>query len=193
MTESSDVLSLIKWQNKIRSNPDAKQQMRAEAGRPLWEYTNALAKWTPPTEFINKLRAVVSTFPCEDCSKHGLMYIDSHPFNPSTDNPKKYVCEFHNIVSAHIHRDQHEDKPVYNCDIFCDTGELIESEVALDKALSQLPPPEIKVATEVPSSIGLVQPESRNTHEMANFVATPTERTIYLDPLQLFPVVLIQR
>ncbi|MHB8154318.1 MAG: ERV1/ALR-related protein [Bacillati bacterium] len=106
-----DALELIKWYNERNGRGN---EMRKKVGNAFWTYQHKLAEWTPPepeaqTRAFQNLVAGIATFPCKECSSHGLEYIKSHPFNPNEETIDKYLCQFHNMVNDHL------GKPSYNC------------------------------------------------------------------------------
>lgn len=99
-----DALELIKWYNDHNGRGD---EMRKKVGNAFWTYQHRLAEWTPPepesqAKAFQNLVTGIATFPCKDCSKHGLEYIKSHPFNPNEETIDKYLCSFHNMVNEHL-------------------------------------------------------------------------------------------
>jgi hypothetical protein len=108
-----DAIELIKWYNDHNGRGP---EMRKSVGNAFWTYQHRLAEWTPPepeaqTRAFQNLVAGVATFPCKDCSSHGLEYIKAHPFNPNDKTIDKYLCEFHNTVNDHL------GKPLVSCGI----------------------------------------------------------------------------
>jgi hypothetical protein len=107
---ASDIESIIQWMDDLSKQHISIPEI---AGPKTWNYLHTLAKLTPPDKVsqeraFNTLKQVVDTFPCSECSEHGMIYINEHPFN---GNLEEYVCDFHNTVNEHL------GKPIHACEI----------------------------------------------------------------------------
>jgi hypothetical protein len=97
-------LDLVTWYKLHQNRGD---EMKKKAGNATWNYLHTLAEWTMPTEpqqrkAYNALRAAIVAFPCEQCSNHGVKYLNNNPYLPSKESFKEYVWRFHNAVNKNL-------------------------------------------------------------------------------------------
>jgi hypothetical protein len=121
---------IIQWYNERSGLGEI---MRKDVGNALWNYLHTLAEWTPPeparqNRVFEVVKKNVEVFPCQKCAKHGLEYIEKHPFDPEI-GLKDYLWEFHNFINNGL------GKKVYGRDILkqysvvdheCEANELIK-------------------------------------------------------------------
>jgi hypothetical protein len=115
----TDALDLLRWNLLHEGRAD---EMRKNVGNAFWNYQHTLAEWIPPKPHdqslaFRNLLSGVKAFPCPKCSNHGLEYLNEHPFDPNTDDFKKYVWEFHNSVNEKLGKPYHDFPETYKS--FC--------------------------------------------------------------------------